>query len=387
MQDIYNKLEHLENLIIAMNDETMKRIRLPIPKEYGGGYATGDTLEGAVRNLIERLESRKVADSPLFADYFYDWLELKSGSGLSPVTIADYKGLSEKHLLPFFGKMKIAEITPDDIQRYFNGIMHLSRSHSVQSRAILSGIFERAMRNKIIKDNPMWYKYNTSKRKGEKSVLQDEDLIEVIKDLTKLDVTRDYIYMCFLCFSALRRSEILGLRWGDIDFEGRNILIQNAVKFPNGMNNPVVDTPKDHSVGVMRLPRMLEERIKGFEGHPDEYILYYSEDHKNFPMTRSMFDKMWKRINAKIDLKGATSHSFRASYASMVTAHCNADPKTLQKILRHKTPDLAMRVYAKGNENTIRTTEEAYDDYISRAVAAEGAQIIAQNSLNNEKES
>ena len=101
MQDIYNKLEHLENLIIAMNDETMKRVRLPIPKEYGGGYATGDTLEGAVRNLIERLESRKVTDSPLFADYFYDWLELKSGSGLSPVTIADYKGLAEKHLLPF----------------------------------------------------------------------------------------------------------------------------------------------------------------------------------------------------------------------------------------------------------------------------------------------
>lgn len=36
IKSIYNKLEHLENLIIAMNDEKMKRIRLPVPKEYGG---------------------------------------------------------------------------------------------------------------------------------------------------------------------------------------------------------------------------------------------------------------------------------------------------------------------------------------------------------------
>ena len=40
MVDIYNKLEHLEKLIIAMNEKSMKRLRLPIPKEYGGGYAT-----------------------------------------------------------------------------------------------------------------------------------------------------------------------------------------------------------------------------------------------------------------------------------------------------------------------------------------------------------
>ena len=59
MKDIYNKLEHLENLIIAMNQNGMKRVRLPIPKEYGGGYATGDTLEIAVQNLIKRLEQRK----------------------------------------------------------------------------------------------------------------------------------------------------------------------------------------------------------------------------------------------------------------------------------------------------------------------------------------
>ena len=378
-KDIYNKLENLENLIIAMNDKQMKRIRLPIPMEYGGGYATGDTLEAAVHNLIKRLEQRKNEQSPLFLNYYNDWIELKKGEGLSVVTVANYQQVASKHLLPFFGNMKLSDIMPDDIQRYFNGIMQLSKSTSVQSRAILSGMFERATRNKIIRENPMWYKYKSSKKEGEKVVLQDNELIDIIKDLDKLTLERDYIYACFLCFTSLRREEILGLRWGDIDFEGHEILVQNAVKFPNGMNNPVIDTPKDHSVGVVKLPNMLRDRISRFEGNIDEYILPYSEERKDFPMTKSMFIKMWRRLKANLNLKGATSHSFRSSYASMITAHCNADPKTLQKLLRHKTPDLAMRVYAKYNENKIRTTEDAYDDYISKLVAGEDAQNTAQN--------
>jgi len=379
MTELYNKLEHLENLIIAMNDEKMKRIRLPIPDEYGGGYATGDTLQVAVQNLIKRLEQRKLDQSPLFSDYYNKWITMKKGEGLSEVTIADYEGIANRHLLPYFGEMKLTEITPDDIQLYFNGIMHLSRSVSVQSRAILSGIFDKASRNKIIRDNPMWYKYKSSKREGKKVVLQDEDLLEIIKDLDKLAVERDYIYACFLCFTSLRREEILGLRWGDLDFEGHEILVQNAVKFPNGMNDPVIDTPKDHSVGVVKLPNMLRDRISRFEGNADEYVLPYSEEERTRPITKSMFTKMWRRIKATVNLKGATSHSFRASYASMVVAHCNADPKTLQKLLRHKTPDLAMRVYAKHNENKIRSTEDAYDDYISRLVGSPSEQTIAQN--------
>lgn len=361
-----------------MNTNEMKRIRLPIPKEYGGGYATGDSLESAVHNLIKRLEEHKTNQSPLFLDYYNEWIELKQSEGLSPVTIADYQGIAQRYLLPYFEGKHLSEIAPDDIQRYFNSIMSMSRSVSVQSRAILSGIFDRAARNKVISDNPMWYKYKTSRKQCEKVVLQDAELIDIVKDLDKLSVQRDYIYCCFLCFTPLRREEILGLRWGDIDFEGNNILIQSAVKFPDGMNNPVIDTPKDHSVGVMRLPTMLKDRIEKFEGLADEYILPYSNEHKDFPMTKSMFTKMWRRIKLTLNLKGATSHSFRASYASMVTAHCNADPKTLQHILRHKTPDLAMRVYAKGNENKIRNTEEAYDAYISGLVGSPSEQITAQ---------
>ena len=59
---------YLENLTSEPCEKTVKRAKLPIPKEYGGGWATGATQEEAVRNLIERIRDqiKPAADVPTF---------------------------------------------------------------------------------------------------------------------------------------------------------------------------------------------------------------------------------------------------------------------------------------------------------------------------------
>ena len=373
VKDLYDLIEsHLENGIIRESKNGMKRVRLPIPIEYGGGYATGGTVEDAVQNLIKRLGFEKKEPVPLFSDFIDEWIAIKEGEGRSPSTIAVYKMIIRTKLVPFFRCKRMNEINADDIQAFYNSIMHLSRSTSVQSKAILKGVFERADRHGYLTKNPMQYSYYKSRKTGDKVVLQDSDLAQVINELYLLEETgdfRDYLYACFLCFTSLRRGEILGLKWCDICFEDSKINVHTNVTFPNGRNEPHVGCPKDESYGVIFLNDGLAERIKRLTGDPESYILPYSPEETDRPMTRSMFTKMWRRIDSRLDLKGATSHSFRSSYASMVVAHCDSDPKTLQELMRHKTPDLAMQVYAKRNQNKIRTTENAYNSYISTLAA------------------
>lgn len=370
LQEIYDLLEsHLGNRIERESAAIMKRIKLPIPEEFGGGLATGNTLEDAVRNLIARLGVKPNIQYPSFSSCADDWMKIKEGQLKSPSTIADYKRILRIHLKPFFGNKAINEITPDDIQMFFNSIMSLSKSYSLQSRSILKGIFERADRNGWLARNPMQYTYERSKRTGQKVVLQDEGLFNVISCLDDLRSAssdrRDYLYVCFLCFTALRRGEILGLRWRDISFERHEIIVRNNVTFPDGQNDPVIVSPKDDSFGIVHLHSLLEERIKPFKRHPQEYILPYAFDQATKPMTHSMFTKLWNRCKKVVDMKGATSHSFRASYASMMNAHCDhIDPKALQGALRHKTPDLAIKVYTKPNENKTRLAELEYDKYL-----------------------
>ena len=174
---------------------------------------------------------------------------------------------------------------------------------------------------------------------------------------------------CFLCFTAFRRGEILGLKWEDIDFEKREIFIHRNVTFPNGINDPIILQPKDGSIGTTYLQSGLAERLEPYR-KAHGYLLPKSLQEPDKPITRSMFTKMWKRINKAIDLKGATRHTNTASYATMMNAHCNhIDPKALQGALRHKTPDLAIKVYTKENENKTRIAEEEYDAWLKEQIS------------------
>lgn len=366
-------LDNLTSKIEPLVNEEMKRIKLPIPEEYGGGYVYGNGYSEAAKKLADVVKERmlKSRSGPLFKDCWEKWISLKEGQERSPSTISNYKWLATAYLLPFFGDKHIDEIDADDIQEFFNRMMRLSRSVSTQCRAVMNGIFDRAMRLKDITSNPMIYRYERSNKTGEKVVLQDEDLVEVIAHLEDLKATgdiRDYLYFCFLCFTSMRRGEILGLRWRDIDFVANEIHIRNNVTFPNGQNDPVTGAPKDDSYGVIHLSADLAAKIAPYVGKG--YVIPYSSDQKTRPMTRSMFSKMWARCRKILNLKGATSHSFRASYATMMNAHCTqVDPKVLQGALRHKTPDLALKVYAKKNLPKTRKAEIEYDNWLHEQIA------------------
>lgn len=377
LKQIYDLIEaHLDNEILNPQEKMgkLKRVKLPIPEEYGGGFVTGYGWENTVRNLILKVSDQIKMESkaPTFKESWEKWIDIKEGQWRSPSTIANYRYVAETHLIPFFGDKAIDQITPDDIQSFFNSIMHLSKSMSNQCKAILSGIFNRAVRMGDVAQNIMLYQYERSHKVGDKIVLQDKDLLKAIAQgeaLRDAEDGRDYLYFCFLCFTALRRGEILGLKWRDIDFDKGEIRVRTNVIFPNGQNNPIVKEPKDESFGTVLLHKELAKRLKrGMSG--DQYILPYSFKEPIRPMTRSMFDKMWRRIKRTIELNGATSHSFRSTYATMMNAHCDhIDPKALQGALRHKTPDLAIKVYTKENTNKTRIAEEEYAEWLSTEMA------------------
>lgn len=378
-QDIYDLLAaHLENGICNPQVEKMgklKRMRLPIPEEYGGGIVTGYGYEDTIRNLIDRVRDqiKMESDSPTFKESWEAWIKLKEGQERSPSTIANYKYMAKTYLLPCFGAKHMDQITPDDIQLFYNSVMGKSKSINDQCKAIMSGIFDRAVRMRHVTQNIMLYKYERSKKERKKTVLQDDDLLKVISQIDRLKDScdiRDYLYFCFLCFTSMRRGEILGLRWKDVDFTGNQLIVRNNVTYPNGQSNPVVREPKDGSYGSVYLQPELAIRLKPYQRFGNNYVLPYSFDDATRPMTRSMFDKMWKRITKTIDLKGATSHSFRASYATMMNAHCDhIDPKAIQGALRHKTPDLALKVYTKENGNKTRQAEEEYGRWLKENLA------------------
>lgn len=80
----YMPVSNLENGIIRETVNGMKRVKLPIPEEYGGGWATGSSTTDAINNLINRIKDH-LNDGPKFKCVQFSecanaWLGLKVGS-------------------------------------------------------------------------------------------------------------------------------------------------------------------------------------------------------------------------------------------------------------------------------------------------------------------
>lgn len=163
----------------------------------------------------------------VFIDFALAWIE-KRKPEISPSTYRNYRHMVEHHMRNCFGDTPLRQISFWDIEDYysfleFNGLSSTTARHH---HALLKCVFHEAHRLGIIQENPTEF-LKAPKRQPPKvnyySLPEAQQLIEAVKG-TKLEVpvTLSLAY-------GFRRSEALGLRWEDIDFEGNRIVVRHTV--------------------------------------------------------------------------------------------------------------------------------------------------------------
>lgn len=186
--------------------------------------------------ILAELEENKdlVSADMLFVDWIEEWMKIKESAvkqdklGLN--TFECYRMYIDKHIEPFFRKkgVTVKSITAKDIQAYYNtkAAEGQSANSIIKHNVIITGALKEAKRQKLIRDNPAddailprkehfeGKAYSTAEAMRLLSVLDDEPI--------KPAVILGLLY-------GLRRSEVCGLRWQDIDFEAGTMKIRNTV--------------------------------------------------------------------------------------------------------------------------------------------------------------
>jgi integrase len=192
---------------------------------------------------VERDGYRK-PERILFADFAQRWQsEYLPGRGLKLTTLDGYQQTLNKHLLPFFGTTPLQELEqrPELIDRYITTKMQagLAPKTVTNHLLILQGMLKRAIRWRLISRNPVLDADRPRLHQPELNILTEVEIARLWSAYTQLEhdaepdqkpwwqLTRTLTFVAL--GTAMRRGELLALRWKDIHLLDAHINVREAL--------------------------------------------------------------------------------------------------------------------------------------------------------------
>lgn len=357
------------------NDMARKRIRREVEIDGQKVWISGDTEQEYVENYAAKLESIRNRNGttplpvnrplcPTFQEYAEQYMtRYKRKKQVRHTTLAGYDSSLTNHLYPFFGGMRLDEISIDSIQDFLNTKHTYAAKTVKEMRMALSFILDAAVEDRLIDLNPAKSKRLRIRGKAseKREALTAEELNDVIAHIPDLQQIRDRRFLALLCFMPVRREDALGIQMKDIDAEYRLLYIRQSVTFAQHpftdtdtgksykASQPVIDKPKTEA-GIRIIPivpqlwALLE--LTDEELADKERFLFSSRSNVYLPYTQETIRCSWKRIKDTVNLYGKTAHCFRHTFATLGQRNSIAtktmqviggwaDAKTLNKVYTH----------------------------------------------------
>lgn len=351
-------------------------------------YVSGKTKTERKEKVQQvRLGGRGVSQKGvLFEEYAYRWLQAyKAPPKLRPQSYAIVAANLENHVLPFFRGRPLSDISPIDLEEYLATLGGYSKSLQAKCVQIVKAIFRTAAFNQLISFSPVdkdAFKAGGNPA-GEEEPLtpeQAQQLLDAVRG------TNAYTFCLLALTTGLRRGELLGLMWDDIDLEDDHPHItvrHNKAFIQNQTDAPVTTLTKTEAARrVISLPPAVVTHLKAEKAaSTSEYVISMQN---GASLTRSAFRALWANVERRTAGEGREvgsrqqgrkqglitldfrchPHQLRHTYLTrLLEAGC--DLKQVQYLAGHSKPEMTLRVYLHYQER-MRRQETA--DQVERAV-------------------
>lgn len=155
-------------------------------------------------------------------EFLEKWLNDYAWANLAPMTAEGYKHIIRRHIIPSLGKMILTQIKPEHIQRYYSAKLASGRQdgEGLSARSVrhhhmcLHTALQSAMKWGLLTRNPLDAVDPPRCQRTEMHTL-NEDEISTLLEASKSTPYYPLFYTAL--FTGMRRSELLALRWCDVD--------------------------------------------------------------------------------------------------------------------------------------------------------------------------
>ncbi|HUU40056.1 MAG TPA: site-specific integrase [Desulfatiglandales bacterium] len=273
-------------------------------------------------------------------------------------------------LKKFFSGKMLNSITIDDIEAYQKErAREVSNSTVNRELACLSGIFTYAIKKRRISYNPVRQVERDEEEPKERRALTDDEVERLLSVIEESESPYLRAFVKVMLNTGMRPSEILSLRWKDIDFTNRFIRIKNSkTDKKNNIKRKGRDVPLNGIAG---------SAIRSIKKTHD-YIFFNPRSKGRVKGVKRSF--MTACDKAKI--KGVTPYCLRHTVATKLVNELGVDIVTAGRILGHSKVEMTLR-YCHPSKETVQKAAFVLGDFWSKNSAKNTIEPLLRRRVNH----
>ena len=359
------------------------------------GYPkTKSVLAKSKTECLEKLEALKVeigataktkctSDMP-FGEWVDYWYQTFCKNTLKEYTQITYEERIYKQIIPKIGNTPLNQVTAGTLEKFYahlkadgrlirretygTGLANsVIRSIHAHCRAAL----EKAKDEGLIRQNPAVNCKLPPKKSPEIEILTPEEMQRLL-----IQAKEEGFYEMFLLdlSTGLRRGELLGLQWKDIDFEKGTLSVNKQVKYIK-RELRIMPPKTQASNRTVILPPQLLAVLREYRTKVHSEWLFPSPHKKeDVPRDPAACRKRLSEILERAQCKHVPFHALRHTFASHAF-HYGMDVKTLASTIGHESVETTLNVYAHSSDEMKRAAAKKIDRTLGAVVGGKNAAV------------
>lgn len=326
---------------------------------YESGRPKRKSIYGKTRAAVSARLHENLADNQngfmsdpkgyTVGSYLHEWLEIKKR------TIAETTANAYANDIAKFGPLHhrpLDQITAFDIEKLYIRLLDsgLSTSTVRAAHSRLYSALKDAVRYQLITRNVMEQVRPPKLVRDEAEVWKPHEIVRLL-EFAKSHRLYSLIYLA-IC-TGMRRGELIGLHWTDVEWSASRLHVKRSVVSPNG--TLIVKEPKspasrraiyvdDEVLSVLRDHRAKQQREATAlaDGWPDKDIVFTSE--VGAYLDPNNLNRTFGRIVGEAEIRSGNLHKLRHTHASMLIRK-GVDPKVVSDRLGHSSVAFTQTIY------------------------------------------
>ena len=305
------------------------------------------------------------------------WFENYAKIKVRPTSHQTYRGYIDNHIKPNIGKIQLGKLTTLELQKLYKKLLSKGRVDRIEAKGQPKGLSPKTVRNihqvissamdfarsqKLIAVNPADSCALPKLEHREMKTLPAEQLASFLREAKESGVFEMYYIELA---TGLRRGELLGLKWEDLDLEQGTLRVQRQVSRING---EVVEAPlkTKNSYRTISLGGdavgILNEQRKKCGG--SEYVF---PSPTGGPISPDSVIQMLHRVLKRAGLPKVRFHDLRHTFATVALQN-GVDIKTVSGMLGHYSAGFTLDTYAHVTTAAQREAAKTMGNILSSAI-------------------